>query len=244
MRRVMLELVGKTQSASVQGRKIHDRTLIACETVRWLKKMGFGQRWRGWIKECVCTASMMVGEIVRHGRIAPMLVGKNNIELSHLQFANDTILFFPQEEETVKNYKRLLWCFELMSKLNINFDKSSLIPVNCKQEWFQRMCKVLGCKEASLPVKYLGISLRANLILVKIWKLIIGKVEDILNLWKAKVLNKPGKLVPKRGGLWRDIYQLQIKEQKVKDKMVSGLALEVGMEEFDSGRIIGCPVVC
>ncbi|XP_057760293.1 uncharacterized protein LOC130980651 [Arachis stenosperma] len=70
----------------------------------------------------------MVGEVVRHGRISPLLVGKDNIELSHLQFADNTILFCSPEEETICNYKRLLQCFEMMSGLSINFDKSSLIP--------------------------------------------------------------------------------------------------------------------
>ncbi|XP_016199495.1 uncharacterized protein LOC107640492 [Arachis ipaensis] len=37
MRIVMPGLVGETQSAFVKGRKIHDRALIACETVHWLK---------------------------------------------------------------------------------------------------------------------------------------------------------------------------------------------------------------
>ncbi|XP_072072058.1 uncharacterized protein [Arachis hypogaea] len=37
MRPVMPSLVGKTQSAFVRGRKIHDGALIACETVNWLK---------------------------------------------------------------------------------------------------------------------------------------------------------------------------------------------------------------
>ncbi|XP_057730369.1 uncharacterized protein LOC130945683 [Arachis stenosperma] len=37
MRSVMLALVGKTQSAFVKGRKIHDGALIACETVNWIK---------------------------------------------------------------------------------------------------------------------------------------------------------------------------------------------------------------
>ncbi|XP_057760578.1 uncharacterized protein LOC130980956 [Arachis stenosperma] len=75
MRLVMPVLVGETQSAFVKGRKLHDRALIECETVNWLKvrkkeaaiikldfqkaydrvkwsfveivlqKMGFGQRW-------------------------------------------------------------------------------------------------------------------------------------------------------------------------------------------------------
>ncbi|XP_072064287.1 secreted RxLR effector protein 78-like [Arachis hypogaea] len=76
----------------------------------------------------------MVGEVVRNGRISPLRVGRDNIELLHLQFTDDTILFFPQETETVLNYKRLMHCLELMSGLSINFDKSSLISVKCEKQ--------------------------------------------------------------------------------------------------------------
>nr|XP_025651867.1 uncharacterized protein LOC112747845 [Arachis hypogaea] len=137
----------------------------------------------------------MVREAVRNGSISPSLVGRDSIELSHLQFADDTILFCPPEEETIKNYKRILRCFELMSRLSINFDKSSLIPINCDEQWIQRLCYLLGCKRDSLPVKYLEISLGGNPRLVKTWKPIIDKVEEKLSLWKAKVLNKAEKLV-------------------------------------------------
>ncbi|XP_020970234.1 uncharacterized protein LOC110268431 [Arachis ipaensis] len=165
--------------------------------------MGFGQRWRGWVMECVSTSSMsvlingspskpfkmerglrqgdplspflfvlvvdvlhrMIGKAVRNGRISPLLVRRDHIELSHLQFADDTVLFCPPEEETIKNYRRLLRCFQLI---------------------------VLGCKQANLPVKYLGISLGANPRMVKTWKPVIDKVEEKLSLWKAKILNKAG----------------------------------------------------
>ncbi|XP_016177702.1 uncharacterized protein LOC107619990 [Arachis ipaensis] len=195
--------------------------------------MGFGQRWRSWVKECVSTATMsvlvngspskpfkmerglrqgdplssllfvlvvdvlhrMLGEAVRNGRITPLWVGGEHIELSHLQFADDTILFCPPETETIVNYKRLLRCFELMSGLSINFDKSNLISVNCEHEWVEHVCGLLECKQAVLPVRYLGIPLGANPHLVKTWKLVIDKVEAKLSLWKAKVLNKAGKLV-------------------------------------------------
>ncbi|XP_016178055.1 uncharacterized protein LOC107620404 [Arachis ipaensis] len=195
--------------------------------------MGFGWRWREWVKECVGTASMsilingsptkpfkiekglrqgdplfpllfvlvfdvlhrMVGEAVKNKHISHLLVGKDNIELSHLQFADDTILFCPPEEETIRNYARLLRCFEMMSGLSINFDKSSLIPINCEQPWTHNMCNLLGCKEANLPMRYLGISLRVNPRRVSTWKTVIDKVEEKLSLWKAKVLNKVGKLV-------------------------------------------------
>ncbi|XP_025678312.1 uncharacterized protein [Arachis hypogaea] len=137
----------------------------------------------------------MVGEVVRNGRISPLVVGRDRVELSHLQFADDTILFCPLEEETMKNYKWLLRWFELMSGLSINFEKSSLIPINCEEQWIQRMCRLWGCKEDTLPVKYLGVPLGANPRLVKTWKPIIDKVEEKLSLWKAKVLSKAGKLV-------------------------------------------------
>ncbi|QHN81156.1 Putative ribonuclease H protein [Arachis hypogaea] len=82
-----------------------------------------------------------------------------------------------------------------MSGLSINFEKSNLIPVNCSQEWVSRMCQLLGCQKAALPVRYLGISLGANPRLVKTWKPVLDKVEEKLSLWKAKVLSKAGKLV-------------------------------------------------
>ncbi|XP_016194949.1 uncharacterized protein LOC107635914 [Arachis ipaensis] len=162
-------LVGETQSAFVKDRKIHCGAFIACETVQWIKlkkkeaaiikldfqkaydrvkwsfvdlvlqKMGFGQKWRGWVMECVSTCSIMIGEAVRNGCISPLLVGRDHIELLHLQFADDTILFCPPEEETIKNYRRLLRCFELMSGLSINFDKSSLVSVNCDDQWVLQM---------------------------------------------------------------------------------------------------------
>ena len=50
-----------------------------------------------------------------------------------LRMPDDIILFCPSKEETIRNYKRLLRCFEMISGLSINFDKSSLILVNCEQ---------------------------------------------------------------------------------------------------------------
>ncbi|XP_057755452.1 uncharacterized mitochondrial protein AtMg01250-like [Arachis stenosperma] len=77
----------------------------------------------------------MVGEAIRNSCISSLLVGRDSIELSHLQFADDTILFCPPEEETIKSYQWLLRCFELISGLMINFEKSSLIPINCDGQW-------------------------------------------------------------------------------------------------------------
>ncbi|XP_016185845.1 uncharacterized protein LOC107627528 [Arachis ipaensis] len=168
MRPVMLGLVGETQTAFVKGRKIHDGALIACETVHWLK-----------------------------ARKKEAVIIKLDFQKAYdrVRWSFVDIVLQKMETETIVNYKRLLRCFELMSGLSINFEKSNLIPVNCEQEWIERACDLLGCQKKELPVRYLGISLGANPQLVKTWKPIIDKVEQKLSLWKAKVLNKAGKLV-------------------------------------------------
>nr|XP_029146996.1 uncharacterized protein LOC114924945 [Arachis hypogaea] len=51
-----------------------------------------------------------------------------------------------------------------------------------KQSWTYNICNLLGCKEANLQVRYLGISLGANPRRVNTWKPIIDKVEEKLSL--------------------------------------------------------------
>ncbi|XP_020972824.1 uncharacterized protein LOC110269373 [Arachis ipaensis] len=171
MRLVMPHLVGETQSAFVKGRKIHDGALIACETVQWLKlrkKQAMED-----LGEGMCDYSVYVS--------VDQWVTIQAVQDGEMTQTRRPSFSFP-ETETLVNYKRLLRCFELMSGMSINFDKSSLISVNCEKDWVTNMCGLLGCAEAVLPVRYLGISLGANHRLVKTWKSIIDKVEDKLSL--------------------------------------------------------------
>ncbi|XP_052109892.1 uncharacterized protein LOC127741466 [Arachis duranensis] len=158
--------------------------------------MGFEHKWRAWVMEFVTTASMSL--LINGSPSKPFKMERDLREgnpLSPFLFVLvvDVLHRIIREairkrQETIKNYKRLLRCFELMSGLMINFDKSSLIPINCDEP--QRMCNLLGYKGDTLPVKYLGISLGANPRLVKTWKPILDKVDEKLSLWKAKVLQE------------------------------------------------------
>ena len=46
----------------------------------------------------------MIGKAVDIGLIEMLQVEKEKVELSHLQFTDDTIIFCPQSEVTIRNY--------------------------------------------------------------------------------------------------------------------------------------------
>jgi hypothetical protein len=55
--------------------------------------------------------------------------------LSILQYADDTIIFMNHDLEQAKNMKILLIVFELLSRLNINFHKSTIFCYGTAKEF-------------------------------------------------------------------------------------------------------------
>ena len=60
------------------------------------------------------------------GLFGGFLVGGNRIEVSHLQFAYDTIFFCRASLEELHSLKLILLVFGQLSRLRINLNKSSL----------------------------------------------------------------------------------------------------------------------
>ncbi|CAL5427989.1 unnamed protein product [Camellia sinensis] len=68
------------------------------------------------------------------GLIKGPSVGMSDLRLSYLQFADDTLLFCEAEWAEIVNVKRILRCFEVISKLKINFHKSVVCGVGISEE--------------------------------------------------------------------------------------------------------------
>ena len=66
------------------------------------------------------------------GFIESIKGGREGLDLSHLQFADDTILFCLAKTEVLLNYRRILACFGVKFGLKINYEKSVLIPIHCE----------------------------------------------------------------------------------------------------------------
>ena len=77
------------------------------------------------------------------------------VNLSYLQFADDTILGCPARYDILLNYIHILDCFGMMSGLIINYDKFAMVPIHCDNSWVNQTKKILGC----MPIRYLGIPL-------------------------------------------------------------------------------------
>lgn len=112
--------------------------------------------------------------------------------LTHLQYADDTVIFLELDDTTVTNAKFLLYCFENMSGLRINYQKSEIFVMGAskvdKKEWLT----VFTCNIGKMPIKYLGVMVSANHLTVVELMFVSQKVERRLPTWQCANLPSGG----------------------------------------------------
>lgn len=77
--------------------------------------------------------------------------------VAHLQFANDTLFFCDPNRSEVLGYRAALIYFGLVSGLQINLGKSTLIGVELESSRVKEWADAVGCGVGSLPFTYLGL---------------------------------------------------------------------------------------
>ena len=85
----------------------------------------------------------------------------DHLWVSHLLFANDTLVLCDADIDQMLFLHLILLWFEIVSGLKINLDKFELVPVGVVPS-FEMLVDALGCNQGSLPMKYLGLSLGAK----------------------------------------------------------------------------------
>lgn len=68
---------------------------------------------------------------------------KNGLEISHLQYADDMLMFSDASIESLKNIQKTLIIFHLASGLQVNFHKSSIMGMNVSSSWLQQAATIL-----------------------------------------------------------------------------------------------------
>lgn len=151
-----------------------------------MRDMGFGERWRQWIMNCISTPmisvlvngsptfqfgvgkglwqgdplSPFIFNIVTEGLsslfrktselglLSVVTFGDNTMHISHLQLADDMILFIKLCLEYLHNARRILRCFEMVAGLRINFHKSCVVKVGKKWSTEDGWANAFKCKKA------------------------------------------------------------------------------------------------
>jgi hypothetical protein len=86
--------------------------------------------------------------------LAPDLVDKG---VAIMQYADDTVLCLAHDKDKAINLKLLLYLFELMSGLKINYQKSEIFLIGGDNDIASFYADMFGCQIGNLPMKYLGV---------------------------------------------------------------------------------------
>ena len=90
-----------------------------------------------------------LGKLVEKVRVQVVIdgfrIGKDRVEVSHLQFVDDTIFFLLGDECKFNNLVKLLSVFCSLSGLKLNLTKSKLAGVNMEVEKLVEWTTKLGC---------------------------------------------------------------------------------------------------
>lgn len=84
------------------------------------------------------------------------------VVVSHLQFADDTLILSEKSSANVHTMRAVLILFEALSGLKVNFSKSQLVGVNVSDSWLLEAALVLSCRVGCLPFVYLGLPVGGN----------------------------------------------------------------------------------
>ena len=133
----------------------------------------------------------MLDKAVHEGRLSGFSVGASSgrsLMVSLLLFVDDTPIFCDANIDQILILRMMLIWFEAMSGLKVNLDKFELVAVGAVHNMdlldeFE-LVAVLGCKQGSLPMKYLGLPLGAKFKDKSIWNPILEKMERKLASWK------------------------------------------------------------
>ena len=123
----------------------------------------------------------MEGNYLSGSRIAER--GGVEIFISHLLYADDTLLFCEANKDQLKFLSWILMWFEALSGLRINLNKSEILRTGSVDN--EELAAELGCGIGSLPTSYLGLPLGAKHKALGVWNTVEDRFRNRLASWKS-----------------------------------------------------------
>lgn len=117
-------------------------------------------------------------------------VGGGGVSL--LQYVDDTIIMVEGSKDDIINLKFLL-CFQQMSGLKINFDKSEVMILGYQPDEAQLIADRLNCQLGHFPSSYLGIPINDSRLSVADLRSTVSRLQHRIEPWQGRWLSKAAK---------------------------------------------------
>jgi hypothetical protein len=121
--------------------------------------------------------------------------GREEVVISHLQYADDTLCIGEASISNLWALKAILRGFEMASGLKVNFWKSGLLGVNVSSDFMAMASTFLNCRLEVIPFKYLGLPIGANPKSSSTWDPLLEKIRKRLFSWRNKYISLGGRIV-------------------------------------------------
>jgi hypothetical protein len=103
------------------------------------------------------TLATLMRKASNQGKLREVLTHLIPEGITHIQYADDTILMIEGDDASEVNMKFILYYFEWLSELKINYHKSEAYVFGMEETAKDRIANMLNCQLGNLPIKYLGI---------------------------------------------------------------------------------------
>lgn len=119
---------------------------------------------------------------------------KINDSILALQYADDTAVIASANPSNLTAFKMAIRIFASISRLHVNYNKSTFIPLNIHPNDLPWARAIIGCVQTNFPVQYLGLPLTITKPTRNLFMPLIEKMENKLAGWKCKIISKEGRL--------------------------------------------------
>jgi hypothetical protein len=90
--------------------------------------------------------------------------------VSLLQYVDDTIIYLENDLTKARNLKMLLYIYEMMADLKINFMKSEIFMINGDEDITMQYASLFDFQIGTFPILYFGVPVSPNRLHIADWK--------------------------------------------------------------------------
>nr|GEU49987.1 hypothetical protein [Tanacetum cinerariifolium] len=121
--------------------------------------------------------NVTLNEAVSRGNFKGVKIGHDDIPVSHLQYADDTLVFGEWSLPNAKNLMRIFKCVQNAYGLKINHLKTKSYGVGVRNDEIERLANRIGVSPGFLPFTYLRLSVGVNMKKIVCWNGIVEKMK-------------------------------------------------------------------